>query len=275
MTDTLDNGPPTPDGIPLKDWIAASPVGRTTAYQLLDALGLNPGKAVFPGYPKAVPFLSPDQRAAMDAAALAVRNGRSVASIAAETAAASGEIAPAPRQTLAGAAAEVQGEQGEARLAAGAQAFADAGGLAAVIAAAIAHALPQQPAPEPDPLLIAERLAAAATAGHWLTTAELAELLGCESRTAPDPVRWVERFPRPGYRVETTKHGRGRFWRLSFDGPAPTPARTLAAADRPPVGFGASLLEASRATVQAQAVTLERLVPAAGPQLPPIPRPWG
>jgi hypothetical protein len=270
MTASLDNGPPTPDGIPLKDWIAAAPIGRTAAYALLRALDLTPSTATFPGYPKAVPYLDQQQRVAMDAAALQVKNGRSVASIAAE-------VAGAPRQTLAGAVAEVQGEQGEARLAASAQALADAragmqamdpgpGGLAALVAAIAQATAPQRLAPEPDPLRVAERLHRAAELGAWLSTGELAEVLGVH-RTAPDPVAWPERFPRPGYRCEAVKHGRGWFWRVSIDGTAPAPARALAASDRP-VGF-AAVLEAS-------AVTLERRASMiGGPQLPPIPRPWG
>jgi hypothetical protein len=250
--------PTPPDGsIPLKDWIAAAPIGKTAAYALRDALGMTLESARFGSYPRPVPFLNPEQRATLERAAAAIANGtETVASIAAKTAGASGEITPAAHARAAALAAPEPA----------AAALAQPETIAALVAA-IAQAMPQQQAPEPDPLRVAERLAAAATAGHWLTTAELAALLGVH-RTAPDPVRWVERFPRPGYRVETVKHGgHARFWRLSFDGPAPVPGRTLAAADRPAVGFGAVL--------EASAVTLERRASMiGGPQLPSLPRAW-
>lgn len=246
LTPFMDT-PTPPDGIPLKDWIAAAPIGKTATYALLEALGLTPDRAVFPGYPRPVPFLTPEQQNTLDAAARAVANGRTVASIAAEVAGSSGEIAPAAPAALAAPAAG---------------ALAQPEAIAALVAA-FAQAMPPQAA-EPDPLRVAERLNRAAELGAWLSTGELAEVLGVH-RTAPDPVAWLEKFPRPGYRVEAVKHGRGWFWRVSHDGPI-APVRSLAAADRP-VGFGA-LLEAS-------AVTLERRASMiGGPQLPSLPRAW-
>lgn len=248
MTTVPEAAASEPNGIPLKDWIEGAPVGRTAAYSLLKVMGLTPEKAIFPGYPKPIPFLAPDQQAAMDAAALMMKNGKTLSQVAAKM---NGEPDPeviAPRP--AGAVALAQSE-----------ALAT---LADSIAQAVAQIAPQQP-PQADPLRVAERLHRAAELGAWLSTPELAELLGV-SRTAPDPVAWVDRFPRPGFRAEVVKHGRGWFWRLSHDGPAPTVRSLTPAAPDRPVGFGA-LLEAS-------AVTVERHVSPLGPQLPALPRPW-
>ncbi|MEB3353163.1 MAG: hypothetical protein VKM34_02875 [Cyanobacteriota bacterium] len=72
-----------------------------------------------------------------------------------------------------------------------------------------------QPLPPADhPLHSAAALQAAARAGHWLTTAELAEVLGLAETTVRN---WKDgHSPRPGYRLERRQERRGAaaWWRV-------------------------------------------------------------
>jgi hypothetical protein len=83
-------------------------------------------------------------------------------------------------------------------------------GLAALAQLAAAMA---PPAPPPDPLAVARGLAEAADLGAWLTTPELARLLGM----APGTVRgWsTGHRPRPGFELERLKDGASVWWRVS------------------------------------------------------------
>jgi hypothetical protein len=82
--------------------------------------------------------------------------------------------------------------------------------LAALLAAvAPAPALPQPP----DPLAVARGLSDAAGLGAWLTTAEVAQLLG----VAPATVRsWGDgHHPRPGFRLDRRRDGSAVWWRVT------------------------------------------------------------
>ena len=74
--------------------------------------------------------------------------------------------------------------------------------------AALAAALQQKPTP--DPLVVARGLAEAADLGAWLTTAELAALLGVAAGT---PRGWESgHSPRPGFELERRKDGASVWW---------------------------------------------------------------
>lgn len=80
--------------------------------------------------------------------------------------------------------------------------------------AVLAQLLTATPAPAPDPLAVARGLAEAAELGAWLSTRELAQLLG----VAPSTVRrWsTGHQPRPGYALERRDAGpRVCWWRIS------------------------------------------------------------
>ena len=97
------------------------------------------------------------------------------------------------------------------------------GALAALLQLAAAMAPPPPPA---DPLAVARGLAEAAELGAWLTTPELARLLGM----APATVRsWsTGHRPRPGFELERRKDGGAVWWRVLPEAKpkkAPKPAR--------------------------------------------------
>lgn len=81
----------------------------------------------------------------------------------------------------------------------------------AALAAVVAALQPQ--APPADPLAVARGLAEAADLRAWLSTPELARLLG----VAPGTVRsWsTGHRPRPGFELERRKDGASVWWRVS------------------------------------------------------------
>jgi hypothetical protein len=68
------------------------------------------------------------------------------------------------------------------------------------------------PLPPADPLAVARGLAEAAALGAWLSTPELAHLLGM----APGTVRnWSDGHrPRPGFELERREDGASLWWRV-------------------------------------------------------------
>ncbi len=80
--------------------------------------------------------------------------------------------------------------------------------LAALAALAVAF----QPKPLADPLAAARGLAEAADLGAWLSTAELAALLGVAVGTVRN---WsTGHIPRPGFELERRKDGASVWWRV-------------------------------------------------------------
>jgi hypothetical protein len=82
-----------------------------------------------------------------------------------------------------------------------------------VLAALAQFAATLVPPPAPvDPLAVARGLAEASALGAWLSTPELAQLLGM----APGTVRgWsTGHRPRPGYTLERRKEGTALWWRV-------------------------------------------------------------
>jgi hypothetical protein len=82
--------------------------------------------------------------------------------------------------------------------------------LGALIQLAAAMAPPPPPV---DPLTVSRGLADAADLGAWLTTAELAQLLGMAAGTVRG---WsTGHRPRPGFELEKRKDGAAVWWRVS------------------------------------------------------------
>lgn len=71
-----------PSGIRLSQWIAAAPISRATAYELLRALGIETEKVRVAGSRAPVAFLTAEQVAAMDGAAARIAAGTPLAEIA-------------------------------------------------------------------------------------------------------------------------------------------------------------------------------------------------
>jgi hypothetical protein len=86
----------------------------------------------------------------------------------------------------------------------------------AALAQFAATLVPQQSAL--DPLAVARGLAEAAALGAWLSTPELAQLLGM----APGTVRgWgTGHRPRPGFALERRKEGNALWWRVRAEAKA-------------------------------------------------------
>ena len=75
--------------------------------------------------------------------------------------------------------------------------------------------LQQQPVAEPQPLAVPRALAEAADAGHWLSTNELALLLGKHRSTVG---KWeTGHCPRPGYQLEQRKDSSSVWWLVTRD----------------------------------------------------------
>jgi hypothetical protein len=67
-----------------------------------------------------------------------------------------------------------------------------------------------RPAPAADPLAVPRALAEAADAGHWLSTGELAQLVGMHRSTVG---RWEDgHCPRPGFRLQRRKDAGSVWW---------------------------------------------------------------
>lgn len=79
------------DAVRLSDWIAAAPISRATAYELLKGLGIEPHRGRVPGVRSDVAILDSQQLQQLEAAAARVAGGERVAEV---IAAASGALVP-------------------------------------------------------------------------------------------------------------------------------------------------------------------------------------
>lgn len=190
-----------PDGLRLSDWWEARQIPRTNAYGLLKLLGIKPDSRKVPGARKPVAWLSAEQIAALDPLAYRLRDGATLSKLEAELSgmvrnrSAGGALASVPSE------AELSGMVPHGSGLSGMEALAQ---LAAALAPASAA---------PDPLTVPRRLAEAADLGAWLTTPELAAVVGM----APGTVRgWADgHSPRPGFVVERRRDGSRTWWRVA------------------------------------------------------------
>ena len=195
-----------PDGLRLSDWHESKGIPRTNAYGLLKLLGIKPDSRKVPGARKPVAWLSTEQIAALDPLADRLRDGATLSKLEAEL---SGTV----RDRSAGdALATVPNDAGLSGMVPHGSGLSGMEALAQ-LAAALAPA-----AAAPDPLTVPRRLAEAADLGAWLTTPELAAVVGM----APGTVRgWADgHSPRPGFVLERRKDGGSVWWRVAAEATA-------------------------------------------------------
>jgi hypothetical protein len=219
------------DSIRLSDWIEAAGISRSTAYELLKLLQIEPEARRVPTSRKPVSHLSGEQ---MDTLAPWVAELKRGATL------------PQIRERL-GRNDNVR-DDGP-----GQSDIVPADHLTAALAAIVSQ---QQVPPPADPLRTAKALAEAAELGVALSTAELAGVLGMAVGT----VRGLAdgHCPRPGFTLRREKAGNAVWWMVERPGRSHTvPAVTGTAGGRS-VGFLAEPT-AARATVNISAVTLPLL----------------
>lgn len=188
-----------PDGQRLADWHEDRGIPRTNAYGLLKLLGIKPDSRKVPGSRKPVAWLNTEQIAALDPLAERLRDGATLSRLEAEL---SGTV----RDRSAGdALATVPNDAGLSGM------VPHGSGLSGMEALARLAAVLTPAAP--DPLAVPRRLAEAADLRAWLTTPELAAVVGM----APGTVRgWSDgHIPRPGFVLERRKEGGSVWWRVA------------------------------------------------------------
>lgn len=190
-----------PDGLRLSDWHESRGIPRTNAYGLLKLLGIKPDSRKVPGARKPVAWLSTEQIAALDPLADRLRDGATLSKL-------EGELSGTVRDRSAGdVPTTVPNDAGPSGMVPHGSGLSGMEALTQ-LAAALAPA-----AAAPDPLTVPRRLAEAADLGAWLTTPELAAVVGM----APGTVRgWGDgHSPRPGFVVERRRDGSRTWWRVA------------------------------------------------------------
>jgi len=172
------------------EWLEGAPIKRTAARELLQGLGIKPDTIRVPGISAAVAWLSPEQVAAMDAAAARVAAGESVAAVCSGSAADEGLAAPATSRD---------------------RSRPDADTMMRVMGALLQA---QGAGVVPSPLTRARALREAAVEGLRLTAEELAEITG---RPAAGIARLRSGSRLQGYRV----------WRVGGSAADPEPVYVL------------------------------------------------
>lgn len=211
------------DAIRLSDWIEASNLSRSTAYELLKLLQIEPEPRRVPTSRKPVSHLSADQVQLLQPWVLELQRGVTLPQIRERF----GQLQTIPDNNP------------------GPSAIVPVDPMAALAAAL------QPPA---DPLRRAKALVDAAELGVALSTAEMADVLGMAVGTVrglPDGHQ-----PRPGFTLRRHKAGNAVWWMVERPGHSQTvPAVTGAAGSRS-VGFLAEPPVAARQTINVSAVAL-------------------
>ncbi|MEO1004124.1 MAG: hypothetical protein AAFX65_13570 [Cyanobacteria bacterium J06638_7] len=180
-------------GIRLSDWIDSAGISRSTAYELLKILGIEPEPRKVPSSRKPVSHLLPDHLERLTPLAAQLQDGETLAQIREQLAGQSGIVPASPRPC---GMVSVSPEQSGAML-------------------AIAEAL----RPPADPLRHARALADAASLGVHLGSQELAEALGLATSTVAS---WPDGHqPRPGFTLRRQKAGKGVWWLVERSGTVP------------------------------------------------------
>jgi len=179
------------DAVPLRDWIEATGLSRSTAYELLRLLQIEPEARRVPTSRKPVSHLSADQLQQLQPWAQQI---------------ASGATLPQIRDRL-GQSDTVQDSS------------AKQSGIVPVdqiTAALVAIASQQQQAAPVDPLRCARALAEAAALGVPLSSAELAGVVGMSPATVSS---WPDgHSPRPGFTLRRQKAGAALWWLVERPG---------------------------------------------------------
>lgn len=173
------------DAIRLSDWIDASGLSRSTAYELLKLLQIEPEARRVPTSRKPVSHLSAEQIQQLQPWASEL---------------ASGATLPQIRERL-GRSDTIRADHPKQSQIVPADQFAAA--LAAIVS--------QQQTPQPtDPLRCARALAEAAELGVALSSAELAGVVGMSPSTVAS---WPDgHSPRPGFTLRRQKAGAAVWW---------------------------------------------------------------
>ncbi len=214
------------DAVPLRDWIDATGLSRSTAYELLRLLRIEPEARRVPTSRKPVSHLTADQLQQLQPWAQQLASGTTLPQIRdrlgqndtiQDTSAKQSGIVPADQLT----------------------------------AALVAIASQQQQQAQPvDPLRCARALAEAAELGVALSSAELAGVVGMSPATVSS---WPDgHSPRPGFTLRRQKAGAAVWWLVERPGRNDT-----VPADLRPAAAGAPLRSVGFAQVlDVQAITL-------------------
>ena len=211
------------DAIRLSDWIEASGLSRSTAYELLKLLQIEPEARRVPTSRKPVSHLSADQLQQLQPWVQELNRGATLPQIRERL----GQINTVPD---------------------------DRPGQIQTVPADPMVALAAALQPPADPLRRARAIADAADLAVPLSTAELADVLGMAVGTVrglPDG-----HCPRPGFTLRRQKAGNAVWWTVERPGHSQTvPAVTGAAGGRS-VGFLADAPTAARQVINVSAVAL-------------------
>lgn len=181
----------TVDAVRLSDWIDSSGLSRSTAYELLKLLGIEPEARKVPTSRKPVSHLTTEQMELIEPWAAELRRGATL---------------PQLRDRLGQIQTIPDDDPGQSEIVPAADP-----GLSQIIPA-LAAAL-QQPS---DPLRRARALAEAADLGVPLSNGELAEVVGIAPRTIN---KWVDgHSPRPGFILRRQKIGGAVWWTVERPG---------------------------------------------------------
>jgi len=210
------------DAIRLSDWIEASGLSRSTAYELLKLLQIEPEARRVPTSRKPVSHLSAEQIQQLQPWVMELQRGATLPQIRERL----GQLQTIPDNNP------------------GPSAIVPVDPMAALAAAL------QPPA---DPLRRAKALADAAELGVALSTAEMADVLGMAVGTVrglPDG-----HSPRPGFTLHRQKSGNAAWWMVERPGSSGTVRAITGAAGGRSVGFIAEPV-ANRQTINVSAVSL-------------------
>lgn len=228
------------DAIRLSDWIESSGLSRSTAYELLKLLQIEPEARRVPTSRKPVSHLSSEQAQALQPWAAQLAGGATLPQIRERL----GQINTV-RDDGPGQIETIPDDRPERNQ------IVPVDQLTAALAAIVSQ---QQGTPPADPLRTAKALAEAAELGVALSTAELAGVLGMAVGTVrglPDG-----HSPRPGFTLRRQKAGNAVWWIVARPGHSQTvPAVTGAAGSRS-VGFLADAPPAERRTIDVSAIRL-------------------
>lgn len=216
------------DGIRLSDWIEARGLSRSTAYELLKLMQIEPEARRVPTSRKPVSHLTADQLEVLDPLAAEINRGATLPQIRDRLGQCGIVPADSPERSAIvpdktpGQLVALQPEQ---------------------LVAMVAALRPEPPAAPVDPLKTARGLVEAADLGVALSTVELAQLLGLSASTVSG---WDDgHTPRPGFVVHRSKVGQSVWWKVERI-EAQRPQQQLPPAPAEHRGFAGLLEEMAR-----------------------------
>lgn len=193
----------TVDAVRLSDWIDGSGLSRSTVYELLKILGIEPEARKVPTSRKPVSHLTTEQMELIEPWASELRRGATLPQIRDRL----GRIQTIPDERP-GPSEMVQANSS------GQSEIVPAHQLMEALAAIAGH---QQPV---DPLRRARALAEAASLGVPLSNQELAEVVGMSPATVSS---WPDgHSPRPGFLLRRQKSGSTVWWTVERPGSSDT-----------------------------------------------------